>query len=117
MMKYAIVKDAENELHFPIDDYLLIGNHDLKPFIPELDMRKSQDIYKKTFSRLVMNNCIKKSAAIEYSNLLQLYYALVGGTILGEIMQKGIINVCEICSEDENLRDVLNKSGITILIE
>lgn len=117
MMNYAIVIDAENELHFPVDDYLLIGNHDLKPFISELDMRKSQDIYKKTFSRLVMNDCIKKSAAIEYSNLLQLYYALVGGTVLGEIIQKGIINVCEICSEDENLSDVLNKSGITISIE
>lgn len=99
------------------DDYLLIGNHDLKPFIPKLDMKKSQDIYIKTFSRLVMNNYIKKSAAIEYSNLLQLYYALIDGTVLGEIIQKGIINGCEICSEDENLRDVLNKSGITISIE
>ncbi len=117
MMNYALVIDAENELHFPVDDYLLIGNHDLKPFIPELDMRKNQDIYKKTFSRLVMNNCIKKSVAIEYCNLLQLYYVLVGGTVLGDIMQKGIINVCEICFEDENLRDVLNKSGITISIE
>lgn len=117
MMNYAIVIDAENELHFPVDDYLLIGNHDLKPFIPELDMRKSQDIYKKTFSRLVMNDCIKKSAAIEYSNLLQLYYVLIDGTVLGEIIQKGIINVCEICSENENLSDILNKSGITILIE
>lgn len=117
MMNYAIVIDAENELHFPVDDYLLIGNHDLKSLIPELDMRKSQDIYKKIFGRLVMNDCIKKSVAIEYSNLLQLYYALVGGTVLGEIIQKGIINVCEICSEDENLRDVLNKSGITISIE
>ena len=117
MMNYAIVIDAENELHFPVDDYLLIGNHDLKPFIPKLDMRKSQDIYKKTFSRLVMNDCIKKSAAIEYSNLLQLYYVLVGGTVLGDTIQKGIINVCEICSEDENLRDVLNRSGITISIE
>ena len=117
MMNYAIVIDAENELHFPVDDYLLIGNHDLKPFIPKLDMKKSQDIYIKTFSRLVMNNYIKKSAAIEYSNLLQLYYALIDGTVLGEIIQKGIINGCEICSEDENLRDVLNKSGITISIE
>mgnify|MGYP001083411411 FL=1 len=117
MMNYAIVIDAENELHFPVDDYLLIGNHDFKPFIPELDMRKSQDIYKKIFSKLIMNNCIKKSVAIEYSNLLQLYYALVGGTVLGDIIQKGIIYVCEICSEDENLRDVLNKSGITISIE
>ena len=117
MMNYAIVIDAENELHFPVDDYLLIGNHDLKSFIPELDMRKSQDIYKKTFGRLVINNYIKKSAAIEYSNLLQVYYALIDGTVLGEIIQKGIINVCEICSEDANLRDVLNKSGITISIE
>lgn len=117
MMNYAIVIDAENELHFPIDDYLLIGNHDLKPFIPKLDMRKSQDIYKKTFSRLVMSDYIKKSAAIEYGKLLQLYYALVGGSVLGEIIQKGIINVCEICPEDENLCDVLNKSGITIPIK
>lgn len=117
MMNYAIVIDAENELRFPVDDYLLIGNHDLKPFIPELDMRKSQEIYKKTFNRLVMNNCIKKSAAIEYSNLLQLYYVLVDGTVMGEIIQKGVISVCEICSEDKNLSDILNKSGITISIE
>lgn len=117
MMNYAVVIDAENELHFPVDDHLLIGNHDLKPFIPEVDMRKSRDIYKKTFNRLVMNNCIKKSAAIEYSNLLQFYYALIDGTVLGEIIQKGIISVCEICSEDENLSDILNKSGITISIE
>lgn len=117
MMNYAIVIDAENELHFPVNDYLLIGNHNLKPFIPELDMRKRQDIYMKTFSRLVMNDFIKKSAAIEYSNLLQLYYALVDGTVLGKIIQKSIINVCEICPEDKNLSYVLNKSGITISIE
>ena len=80
-------------------------------------MMKSQDIYKKTFSRLVVNNCIKKSAAIEYCNLLQLYYTLIEGTGMGKIIQKGIINVCEICPEDENLSDILNKSGITILIE
>lgn len=117
IMNYAIVIDAENELHFPVDDYLLIGNHDLKPFIPEHNVKKSQEIYKKTFSRLVMNDYIKKSASIEYSNLLQLYFALVEGTVLGEIIQKAIIFVCDICSEDENMGDVLNKSGITIPIE
>ena len=117
IMNYAIVIDAEKELHFPVDENLLIGNHDLKSLIPELDIRKSQEIYKKIFSRLVMNNYIKKSASIEYSNLLQLYFVLVGETILGEIMQKGIINVCDICSEDESLSDVLNKIGITIPIE
>ncbi len=114
MLNYAIVIDAENELHFLVDGYILIGNHELKPFMPELDMRKSQEIYKKTFSRLVMNDYIKKSASIEYSNLLQLYFALVGGNTLGEIMQKGIICACDICSEDENLSDILSKSGITI---
>lgn len=117
IMNYAIVIDAENELHFPVDDYLLIGNHDLKPFIPEHNVKKSQEIYKKTFSRLVMNGYIKKSASIEYSNLLQLYFTLVEGTVLGEIIQKAIIFVCDICSEDENMGDVLNKSGITIPIE
>lgn len=117
MLNYAIVIDAENELHFPVEDYLLIGNHDLKPLIPELDMRKSQEIYKKTFSRLVMNGYIRKSASIEYSNLLQLYFALVGGNTLGKIMQKGIIHACDVCSEDENLGDVLNKSGITIPVK
>lgn len=117
MLNYAIVIDAENELHFPVDDYLLIGNHDLKPLIPEIDMRKSQEIYKKTFSRLVMNGYIRKSASMEYSSLLQLYFALVGGNTLGNIMQKGIIYVCDVCSEDENLGDVLNKSGITIPVK
>ena len=116
MMNYAIIIDAENELHFPVDENLLIGNHNLTPFIPKLDMRKSQEIYKKTFSSLVTNDYIKKSVAIEYSNLLQLYYTLVGGTVLGEIIQKGIINVCEIYFENEKLIDVLNKSGITIPI-
>ncbi|MCI8564422.1 MAG: hypothetical protein HFH69_13090 [Lachnospiraceae bacterium] len=114
MLNYSIVIDAENELHFSVDDCLLIGNHDLKPLIPELDMKKSQEIYKKTFSRLVMNGYIRKSASIEYSSLLQLYFALVGGNTLGEIMQKGIIYACDVCSENENLGDVLNKSGITI---
>ena len=95
----------------------MIGNHDLKPLSPELDMRKSQEIYKKTFSRLVMNGYIRKSASIEYSNLLQLYFALVGGNTLGEIMQKGIVYACDVYSEDENLEDVLNKSGITIPVK
>lgn len=117
MMNYAIVIDAENELRFPADDYLLIGNHDLKPFIPELDIGKSREIYIKIFSRLVMNDYIKKSAAIEYSNLLQLYFIFVGRIVLGEIMQKGIINLCDGYSENKNLSDVLNKSGITISIE
>lgn len=117
MLNYAIVIDAENELHFPVEDYLLIGNHDLKPLIPDLDMRKSQEIYKKTFGRLVMNGYIRKSASIEYSNLLQLYFVLVGGNTLGEIMQKGLIYACDVCFEDENLGDVLNKSGITISVK
>lgn len=114
MLNYAIVIDAENELHFPVEDYLLIGNHDLKSLIPKFDMRKSQELYKKTFSRLVMNGYIRKSASIEYSNLLQLYFVLVGGNTLGEIMQKVILYACDVCTEDEILEDVLNKSGITI---
>ena len=64
-----------------------------------------------------MNGYIRKSASIEYSNLLQLYFTLVGGNTLGEIIQKGIVYVCDVCSEDENLGDVLNKSGITIAVK
>ena len=117
MMNYAVVIDVEKELHFPEDDCILIGNHDLKPFIPKLDMRKSREIYKNTFNRLVVNGYIKKSTAIEYSKLLQLYFMIVGGVTLVESIQKGIICACDFCCEDENLMDVLNKSGITVSIE
>lgn len=117
IMNYAVVIDAEKELHFPVDDYIIIGDHDLEPFIPKPDIRKSQEIYKKTFSRLVTNEYIKKSIALEYSNLLQLYLEIIDGKMLGEIIQKGIIFACDFCYEDENLSDVLNKSGITIPVE
>ena len=117
MMKYATVVDAENELYFTKDDCILIGNHDLRSHIPKIERKRSQEIYKKTFNRLVINGYMKKSTAIEYSNLLQLYFTLVDGTVLGEIIQKSIIYACDFCRTDENLADVLNKSGITVSIE
>ena len=91
MMKYATVVDAENELYFTKDDCILIGNHDLRSHIPKIERKRSQEIYKKTFNRLVINGYMKKSTAIEYSNLLQLYFTLVDGTVLGEIIQKSIV--------------------------
>lgn len=117
MMKYATVVDVENELHFPTDDCILIGNHDLTPFIPKLERKSSQEIYKDTFHRLVIKGYMKKSTAIEYSNFLQLYFKLVEGTVLGEIVQKSIICACDFCLKDDNLSDVLNKCGITVFIE
>ncbi len=117
IMKYATVVDAENELHFTEDDCILIGNHDLTPLIPKMERKKSQEIYKNIFHRLVMKGYMKKSTAIEYSNFLQLYFTLIDGTVLGEVVQKSIIRACDFCLDNENLVDVLNKSGITVSIE
>ena len=114
LMKYATVVDVEDELHFPEDDCILIGHHDLTLLIPKMDRKKSQEIYKNIFHRLVMKGYMKKSTAIEYSSFLQLYFALVDGTVLGEVVQKSIICACDFCLDDENLADVLNKSGITV---
>ncbi|MBD5479052.1 MAG: hypothetical protein HDR14_07130 [Lachnospiraceae bacterium] len=117
IMTYATVVDVENELHFPTDDCILIGNHDLTPFVPKMERKRSQEIYKNTFHRLVMKGYMKKSTAIEYSDFLQLYFSLVDGTILGEVVQKSIICACDFRLDDENLSDVLNKSGITVSVE
>lgn len=116
-MKYATVVDVENELHFPTDDCILIGNHELTPFIPKMERKKSQEIYRNTFHRLVIKGYMKKLTAIEYSNFLQLYFRLVEGTVLGEIVQKSVIYACDFCLNDENLSDILNKSGITVSVE
>lgn len=117
IMEYATVVDVENDLHFMEDDCILIGSHDLTPLIPKMERKKSQEIYKSTFHRLVMKGYMKKSTAIEYSNFLQLYFSLVDGTLLGEVVQKSIMCACDFCLDDENLSDVLNKSGITVSAE
>lgn len=117
IMKYATVVDVEDELHFMEDDCILIGNHDLTSLIPKVERKKSQEIYKNIFHRLVMKGYMKKSTAIEYSGFLQLYFALVNGMALGEVVQKSIICACDFCLDDENMVDVLYKSGITVPIK
>lgn len=117
IMNYAVVIDAEKELRFPKEDDILIGNCDLKSYAPSINVKKSQRIYKKIFSRLVTNEYIKKSVAIEYSNMLQMYLEITDGKVLGKIIQKSIIYACNLCYEDDNLSDVLNKSEITIPIK
>lgn len=114
IMNCAIVVDIEHELHFATDEDILIGDHDLKPLIPKLDMKKSKEIYKKNFSRLVTGGYLKKTVALEYSNLLQFYMEFMDGAVLGDIIQKTIINACDFQSEDEVLKDILSRSGITI---
>ena len=114
IMNCAIVVDVEHELQFATDEDILIGDHDLKPLIPKLDMKKSKEIYKKNFSRLVTGGYLKKTVALEYSNLLQFYMEFMDGTVLGDIIQKSIINACDFQSDDEALKDILGKSGITI---
>lgn len=114
IMNYAIVVDVEHELQFATDDDILIGDHDLKPLIPKLDMKKSKEIYKKNFSRLVTGGYLKKTVALEYSNLLQFYMEFMEGTVLGDIIQKSIINACDFQSDDDALKDILGRSGITI---
>ena len=114
IMNYAIVVDAEHELQFATDDDILIGDHDLKPLILKLDMKKSKEIYKKNFSRLVTGGYLKKTVALEYSNLLQFYMEFMEGTVLGDIIQKSIINACDFQSDDDALKDILGRSGITI---
>ena len=114
IMNCAIVVDLENQLQFATDEDILIGDHDLKPLIPKLDMKKSKEIYKKNFSRLVTGGYLKKTVALEYSNLLQFYMEFMDGTVLGDIIQKSIINACDFQSDDEALKDILGKSGITI---
>lgn len=117
LMNCAIVVDAESNLQFPMDEDVLIGDHELKPLIPKLNTKKSKEIYKKNFARLVTSGYLNKSVALEYSNLLQLYMEFVDTNVLGEIIQKVIINACEFSNDDEELKDVLVKSGITILTE
>lgn len=114
IMNYAIVVDVEQELQFSTDEYILVGDHDLKPLIPKLNMKKSKEIYKKNFSRLVTGGYLKKAAALEYSNLLQFYMEFMDGTVLGDIIQRTIVNACDFQSEDEGLKDILSRSGITI---
>ena len=114
IMNCAIVVDLENQLQFATDEDILIGDHDLKPLIPKLDMKKSKEIYKKNFSRLVMGGYLKKTVALEYSNLLQFYMEFMDVTVLGDIIQKTIINACDFQSDDEVLKDILSRSGITI---
>ena len=114
IMNCAIVVDVEHELQFATDEDILIGDHDLKPLIPKLDMKKSREIYKKNFSRLVMGGYLKKTVALEYSNLLQFYMEFMDVTVLGDIIQKTIINACDFQSDDEVLKDILSRSGITI---
>ena len=106
--------DVEHELQFATDEDILIGDHDLKPLIPKLDMKKSKEIYKKNFSRLVTGGYLKKTVALEYSNLLQFYMEFMDGTVLGDIIQKTIIKACDFQSDDEVLKDILSRSGITI---
>ena len=114
IMNCAIVVDLENQLQFATDEDILIGDHDLKPLIPKLDMKKSKEIYKKNFSRLVTGGYLKKTVALEYSNLLQFYMEFMDGTVLGDIIQKTIIKACDFQSDDEVLKDILSRSGITI---
>lgn len=115
IMNYGIIIDAEDELHFSENEDLLLGKYSLKLLIPKLDIQKIKEIYKEIFKRLVTNNYVNKLTAIEYSNIVQLYFELVEGTILDKIVQKSIINICSNSSEDENFSDILEKSGITIL--
>lgn len=114
IMNCAIVVDVEHELQFATDEDILIGDHDLKPLIPKLDMKKSKEIYKKNFSRLVTGGYLKKTVALEYSNLLQFYMEFMDGTVLGDVIQKTIIKACDFQSDDEVLKDILSRSGITI---
>lgn len=114
IMNCAIVVDVEHELQFATDEDILIGDHDLKPLIPKLDMKKSKEIYKKNFSRLVTGGYLKKTVALEYSNLLQFYMEFMDGAVLGDVIQKTIIKACDFQSDDEVLKDILSRSGITI---
>lgn len=117
IMNCAVVVDVEHELQFAIDEDILIGDHDLKPLIPKLDMKKSKEIYKKNFSRLVAGGYLKKTVALEYSKLLQFYMEFMDTTVLGDIIQRTIINACDFQADDEALKDTLSRSGITISVE
>lgn len=114
VFNYAIVLDAEDELHFTEDEYVLIGDHEISPYIPKINISKKREIFKSGFNRLVDKSYIKKSIALKYSEVLQMYYEFVGVSSIGDIMQKTIVNACKFNDFDEEMPEALEKCGITI---
>lgn len=117
IMNCAVVIDAEHELKFSTDKNILIGDHYLKPLLPNLSIKKSKGIYNKNFSRLVAGGYLKKVAALEYSNLIQLYIEFTDGNTLGDIIQKAVINACDFPIVDKALKDLLARCEITVPVK
>lgn len=114
----AIVVDAEDYLHFELDENILIGDHDISPLIPKINIKTCHNIMKKVFNRLVSNNLIGKSTALKYCGVLEVYFEIINTNIIGNIMQKAIASICGIDSDmDESVKEILIKSGITFLGE
>lgn len=114
IMNYGIVVDAEDKLHFTTDEMILINDHDFEEMLPKFDLKKNREIFKKNFGRLVTNCLIKKSAALRYCFLVQMYNELTNTATMGEIIQKVIINACNLEDADDGTEDVMHKCGLTV---
>lgn len=114
IMNSGIVIDAEDKLHFTTDEVILINDHNYKDMLPKFDSKKNRDIFKKNFGRLVSNCLIKKTVALRYCFLVQMYNELTNNATMGDIIQKVIISACDFETTDDGTADVLNKCGLTV---
>ena len=117
LFNYVVVVDIEDELHFTDDEKILIGDSEISQFKKKFDSEKGQEVYKKTFNRLVAKKLIKKSTALCMSKIIQTYFSMTSESSLGNVLQKAIMYACDFSKADENLDELLNKCGITITME
>lgn len=114
LLNYAVVIDAEKMLHFPEEKSILIGNHDVKAYIPKINLKKCKEIYKKVFNKLAVNNLISKTAGINYTYFLHLYYEMTESDVMGDIIQRSILFACDLTAKEETRNNILKKCGFSI---
>lgn len=115
---YAIILDIEKYLHFPEDDYIVVGNYDLHSFGIKYDEKLCREYYKSYFKNLSMRKIIGQKKALDFSVLMQTYFKLMSGVQMGEVLQKVILFACDLShANSEELSDILAKSGITVQLD
>lgn len=115
VLNKAIVLDIEENMHFPEDASILIGEHNLFDLGIHFDESICKKYYDKYFKLLCSEKLMGQKRALDFSVMLQTYFSVRMEKQLGAVFQKTIRHACNCsCNDTEKLTDVFTKSGITI---
>jgi hypothetical protein len=116
ILNYTVVLDIEDYLHFPDEELMLVADYDIRNLLVCKDIKSCKSIYKKYFKKLFDNRLIGQRSALDYSSILQVYFTIIADEIIGDIMQQGIMEVCNL-ERCEDAEEILRNCGINISTE